>query len=100
VKSLFAQETPLIDFEIIVVVDGSTDGTSELLRTLTLPCKFRVIEQENQNLAGARNSGYRAATSDLILFLDDDMLCDPGLLATHLQAHEESGRIVAFVLSP
>jgi GT2 family glycosyltransferase len=94
--TLFAQSVPASDFEVITVVDGSTDGTAEALHKLAAPCRFRVIEQENRGLAGARNTGWRAARAGLVLFLDDDMQCDPGLVATHVEAHAEGERSVAF----
>jgi GT2 family glycosyltransferase len=97
-KTIFEQSYPPSKFEVIVVVDGSTDGTADALRNLTAPCGFRVIEQENRGLAGARNTGYRAASASLVLFLDDDMLCDPELAAAHVRAHSggDDNRIVAF----
>ena len=72
--TLFAQNSPPSSYEVVVVVDGSTDGTATALQSLRPDCSFRVIEQENRGLAGARNSGYKAAAADLVLFLDDDML--------------------------
>jgi glycosyltransferase involved in cell wall biosynthesis len=95
-KTIFDQEYPASKFEVIVVVDGATDGTADALMGLTPTCSFRVIEQENRGLAGARNTGYRAAESDLVLFLDDDMLCDPGLVAAHVRTHKGGERIAAF----
>lgn len=94
--TLFAQTYPLDRFEIIVVVDGSSDGTAKALRGLKQPHRLHVMEQENRGLAGARNTGYRAAKSELVLFLDDDMLCDPGLVAAHVAAHRNAEQIVAF----
>jgi GT2 family glycosyltransferase len=95
-STLFAQTLAPSRFEIVVVVDGSSDGTAEALRELKAPCEFRVIEQQNLGRAGARNTGYRAAAANLVLFLDDDMLADPGLVAAHLAAHRQCNRIVAF----
>jgi GT2 family glycosyltransferase len=87
IKTLFTQNLPAADYEIIVVVDGSTDGSAAALRALQPACRFRVIEQENRGLAGARNTGFRAAQGDLIVYLDDDMLCDPVLVREHRAAH-------------
>ena len=95
-NTLFAQDFPASLCEIIVVVDGSTDGTAAALKSLKPPCRFRIIEQENRGLAGARNTGYRAAQAPLVLFLDDDMLCDPGLVSAHVAAHRGHDPIVAF----
>ncbi len=94
--TLFAQALPPEDFEVIAVVDGSNDGTAEALRDLSPPCAFRVIEQENRGPAGARNTGWRAARAELVLFVDGDMLCDPGLVVAHLRAHAGEDRLVAF----
>jgi glycosyltransferase involved in cell wall biosynthesis len=96
VEALFAQNPVAAAYEIIVVVDGSADGTAAALRLLRPTCPFRVIEQENRGPSAARNAGYRAATANLVLFLDDDMLADPGLVAAHVAAHKSRGGIVAF----
>ncbi len=95
-ETLFAQTFPADKYEVIVVVDGSTDGTAAMLRTLKPACRFRVIEQENRGLAGARNTGFREADAGLVLFLDDDMMCDQGLVAAHVAAHETTCQLVAF----
>jgi len=96
VSTLLRQDFPSTEYEIIVVVDGSIDGTVAALKSLKPLCHFRVIEQENRGLAGARNTGYRAAEADLVLFLDDDMRCDPGLVAAHVAAHTQSDQTVGF----
>ncbi|HXS74856.1 MAG TPA: glycosyltransferase family 2 protein [Terracidiphilus sp.] len=95
-ETLFNQDFPASDFEIIAVVDGSIDGTAQTLRNLKPKCRFRVIEQENRGLAGARNTGFRAAKSELVLFLDDDMRADPGLVGAHVRAHQRLGPAAVF----
>lgn len=103
VESLFAQNFPAGQYEVIVVVDGSEDGTADALRGMKAPCRFRVVEQPNGGLAAARNSGARVAESDLLLFLDDDMLCVPELIEAHVEAHRNAPRTVGFgciLLSP
>src|SRR5436190_9767150 len=78
------------DYEVIVVVDGSTDGTAEFLRDQRdHPC-LRVVEQPNLGQAAAINAGLIAAGGDIILFLDDDILCPPDLLGKHLHAHRDA----------
>jgi peptidoglycan/xylan/chitin deacetylase (PgdA/CDA1 family)/glycosyltransferase involved in cell wall biosynthesis len=74
-------------FDIIVVVDGSTDGTADALRALRLPVALQVLEQENAGAAAARNAGALRATGDVVLFLDDDMVADRDLLLKHAQSH-------------
>lgn len=69
--------------ELIVVIDGSTDGTDDALNAL--PCKrsLKVVVQENQGAAAARNRGAREATGDILLFLDDDMICSADIIEQH-----------------
>jgi peptidoglycan/xylan/chitin deacetylase (PgdA/CDA1 family) len=82
------------DFEVIVVVDGSTDGTAAALGTLRLPFPLTVIEQKNSGGAAARNAGASAAEGELLLFLDDDMEAHPSLLAEHDRSHREGADVV------
>ena len=92
VRALEGQE--LRDFEAIVVVDGSTDGTAEALRELRPSFPFTVLEQPNAGAASARNRGAAAANGEILLFLDDDMEAHPRLLAEHDRSHREGAEVV------
>jgi O-antigen biosynthesis protein len=69
------------DYEVIVVDDGSTDGTAAIGEEHG----FRVISTENEGLSSARNTGMRAATGELVAYIDDDATPDPDWL-TYLAA--------------
>ncbi len=69
------------NFEVIVVIDGSTDGTEEVVREYG----FRMIKTENRGLSSARNTGMRAAKGEIVAYIDDDARPDPHWL-TYLAA--------------
>jgi glycosyltransferase involved in cell wall biosynthesis len=75
--------------EIIVVVDGSNDGTAEALAELHPPFSFRVISQPNAGLARARNRGAAEATGEILLFIDDDMMAAPDILTQHALSYSK-----------
>lgn len=94
-ESLAQQKQPAADFEVVVVVDGSTDNTREILAELDLPYALRVVCQENRGLARARNHGIEASQGRFCLFLDDDMLAAPSLVSAHLRCQRDGGGVVA-----
>ncbi|HEU4563353.1 MAG TPA: glycosyltransferase [Gemmatimonadaceae bacterium] len=78
-------------YEVVVVVDGGSDGTAGAVRREPLPFPVRVIEQTpNQGVGAARNRGVAAAAAELIVFIDDDIEPLPTLLETHLRLHERA----------
>jgi GT2 family glycosyltransferase/peptidoglycan/xylan/chitin deacetylase (PgdA/CDA1 family) len=87
-------EQTCADFEVVVAVDGSSDGTTEALRALETSFPLRVLEQPNRGRAAAVNAGAAAAGGGLILFLDDDMRADPRLLEEHERSHREGADAV------
>lgn len=88
--ALSAQTFPPERMEVVVVDDGSTDDTMHWCRGSTFPFRLRVESQSNSGPATARNRGVERALGDLVLFLDDDVVPDPGLVAAHLQSHSEA----------
>lgn len=70
--------------ELIVVDNGSTDGTAATARQHGAAC---VYEPE-PNRARARNAGVAAASGEVILFVDDDVVVPPFFVAAHLRVHE------------
>ncbi len=93
-EALSRQAQPASEFEVLVVIDGSTDKTAEMLKRFNAPYLLRSICQENKGEASARNRGIQEATGRYILFLDDDILADPELVAEHLRAHRQHPKAV------
>ncbi|HEV8337654.1 MAG TPA: glycosyltransferase [Candidatus Polarisedimenticolia bacterium] len=93
---LLSQEPASIPYEIVVVVDGSRDGTVEMLREIQGEGRLRFVTQENRGLAAARNRGAREGRGEIVLFLDDDMIAPPNLVSGHLEAHARPGERVVF----
>lgn len=74
---------------VILVDDGSTDGTAEQCDALAADARVTVIHRENGGASAARNTGLDAATADYVTFLDADDMLLPGaltLLVSHLKA--------------
>jgi glycosyltransferase involved in cell wall biosynthesis len=92
--ALERQTTPATEFELVVVDDGSSDGTTEWLRGRTTPFELRALRQDNAGPARARNAGVAVAEGEIILFIDDDVEPVPELVAEHLRMHAAEPNIV------
>ena len=98
-RRVFATPLPSVgELEVIVVDDGSTDGTRDILRALATEEKSLVyIEHErNQGKGGALRTGISAATGDLIVFQDADLEYDPRDLARLVRPFVEDGADVVY----
>lgn len=79
------------DFEVVVIDDGSTDHTADIVRTSTLS-NLHYHHQPNQGEIAARNAGVSLARGMYLTFLDDDILVSPHYLAALRRAHTTAGQ--------
>jgi glycosyltransferase involved in cell wall biosynthesis len=99
ITALEQQTYPPDAYEVIVISDGSTDGTDAYLEALCSTMRLQWFPQANRGPAAARNAGIEKAAGEFILFIDDDVVPEPQLLAEHARSHHEVGKDVV-VLGP
>ena len=75
------------EFEVVIVDDGSTDGTKAAVGSAPRPFGVRYLEQKHQGPGVARNRGIDEAVGEIVLFIGDDVIADERLLEEHLLAH-------------
>jgi glycosyltransferase involved in cell wall biosynthesis len=94
-EALGAQSQAPSDFEVVVMVDGSTDGTLEMLRDHDAPYRLVFERQDNQGKAVAINRAAMLASGRYCLMLDDDIGFGPEIVAEHLRIQEEHSGVIA-----
>lgn len=82
------------NFEIIIVNDGSSDQTEEVVYKYKYLINIIYIYQENKGRAAARNSGLANATGEIIIFCDDDRIPDNKFINNHICILENDDKIV------
>ena len=82
---------PGTELEVVVVDDGSDDGTREWLASKSDSEGWQVVRQDNAGPAVARNRGFENASGEIVLFLGDDTVPQQGWLAAHLEDHRLFG---------
>ena len=87
------QAQTLRDIEIVIIDDGSTDNTRDVVAPYLADKRIRYVPQANRGLAGARNRGIEEARSEIIGFCDADDLWHPDKIRRHLAHFDANPRL-------
>lgn len=85
------RQTDLRLFQVVVCDDGSTDGSYEELQSLRPGFDLRWVQSGGRGSGAARNVAAAAAEGEVLIFLDDDQLANPNLVAAHLAVQRREG---------
>jgi glycosyltransferase involved in cell wall biosynthesis len=86
-EHLADQTYPHERYELVVVLDGSTDDSAERVRSLELPYRIRVFEQSRGSAGATRNRGVVEAENPVVIMLDDDLYAVRDFIAAHTAFH-------------
>jgi GT2 family glycosyltransferase len=89
----FAEQTvPPDEFEVIVAIDGSTDGTAEMIAALEVPYRLRSLQNDRGGRASACNAALELTQAEVVVILDDDMQVVPSFVERHAAHHPPGSR--------
>lgn len=105
-NSLFSQTYPKDRYEIVVVNDGSTDGTEKVLEEYAgkAPCKLKRFNQKNQGVSSAMNTGIKNSEGKIIYFTGDDCIADKNWIKNLADSFSDErvggvgGKVIAYKL--
>lgn len=92
--SLDKQTLPRDQYEVVVVLDGSTDGSRQMLDKKKYTFHLNIIEQRNKGKAIALNHAASSSNGTLLVIIDSDVVVDESFLEVHLKAHERAEVVV------
>ena len=95
--SLNNQDCNFNDFEVVIVDNGSSDDTADMVRRFKPRSKFKLKFQrleENRGIARGRNTAIKMAEGDILIFHDSDMIAPRDFVRFHLKHHEEKNIVV------
>lgn len=97
-EALAHQSWPLDDMDVVVVADACEDDTVEqaLRYAARAPYRLRVLAHSARSAAKTRNYGAAHATGTTLLFLDDDVLPQPGLVEAHMRAQLKGSVVLGY----
>jgi GT2 family glycosyltransferase/SAM-dependent methyltransferase/glycosyltransferase involved in cell wall biosynthesis len=96
--ALAFQTLPVSEWEVIVVDDGSTDGTSAYFSETPSPFFLQTISQSNQGAGAARRAGVMAARGEYVVLCNDDTVASSNLLAEHCRLQRKYANTKSAVL--
>ena len=98
IKSLLEQTHKSL--ELVVVDDGSTDGSIDLIRSLANESRLKIVQVDHSGgPARPRNVGVRKATGDIIMFFDSDDLAKPNKVEETIRAFQSAGADTDFIVT-